>query len=75
VVVENLTLCQAPSLVPQTVKTIIRPKKSSFFGLVLETVFTDEFVKVATRSSSGSKMPRADWNILQHYEIPVPNND
>lgn len=51
---------------------ILRPKKKCFSGLALETVFADEFIEAATQSSTGSKMPRADWNVLQHYKIPVP---
>lgn len=54
---------------------ILRPKKKSFSGLVLEMVFADEFIEAATQSSTGSKMPRADWNVLQHYKIPVPDID
>jgi len=52
---------------------ILRPKKRFFYGLALETVFADEFVEAATQSSTGSKMPRADWNVLKHYKIPVPD--
>ena len=52
---------------------LLRPKKSEYFGLALETVFTEKFVNTATSSSTGSKMPRADWNVLQHYKIPVPD--
>lgn len=52
---------------------ILRPKNRCFYGLALETVFADEFVEAATQSSTGSKMPRADWNVLQHYKIPVPD--
>ena len=54
---------------------ILRPKKKLFSGLALETVFADEFVEAATQSSTGSKMPRADWNVLQYFKIPVPNMD
>jgi type I restriction enzyme, S subunit len=54
---------------------ILRPKKKSYLGLALETVFSDEFIESATQSSTGSKMPRADWSVLQHYKIPVPKTD
>ncbi len=53
---------------------ILRAKKRELLGFSLEVVFTDEFVKTATKSSTGSKMPRADWNVLQHYKIPVPSS-
>ena len=54
---------------------ILRPKKKIFSGLALESVFADEFVEAATQSSTGSKMPRADWNVLQNYKIPGPTMD
>lgn len=54
---------------------ILRPKKNNFFGVSLETVFTDKFVEIATQSSTGSKMPRADWNVLQNYKVPVPADE
>lgn len=54
---------------------IMRPKKRVFFGLVLETIFADEFVDAATQSSTGSKMPRADWSVLRHYKVPVSDTN
>jgi type I restriction enzyme S subunit len=52
---------------------IMRPKKSEVAGLVLETVFSDPFVTAATASSTGSKMPRADWNVMKRYGVALPN--
>jgi len=54
---------------------VLRPKNDCFFGLALETVFAKKFVAAATKSSTGSKMPRADWSVLQHYKVPVSNTD
>lgn len=54
---------------------ILRPRKESLFGFALETVFADEFVDAATKSSTGSKMPRADWGVLKNYKIPVPSTE
>lgn len=54
---------------------ILRPKKKIYFGLALQTVFADKFVEIATQSSTGSKMPRADWNVLQDYKFPIPKSD
>lgn len=51
---------------------VLRPKKKEFLGFALETVFTDSFVEVATLSSTGTKMPRANWEILKNYKIPSP---
>jgi type I restriction enzyme S subunit len=54
---------------------ILRPRRPVYFGLALETVFSNEFIEAATKSSTGSKMPRADWNVLTGYQIPVPGDD
>lgn len=54
---------------------IMRPKKPEVAGLVLETVFSEPFVAAATASSTGSKMPRADWNVMKRYGVAVPNQD
>ncbi len=54
---------------------VLRAKNKEYKGLILQTVFSDEFVDVATNSSTGSKMPRADWNILKDYFVINPNND
>jgi type I restriction enzyme S subunit len=54
---------------------ILRPKENIYFGLALQIVFTDKFIEIATQSSTGSKMPRADWNVLQDYKFPIPKSD
>jgi type I restriction enzyme S subunit len=51
---------------------ILRSKINSYKGFALQVVFTDEFVEIATNSSTGSKMPRANWSILKNYRIPFP---
>jgi type I restriction enzyme, S subunit len=54
---------------------ILRPKRKNYSGFALETVFADEFIDAATQSSTGSKMPRADWNVLRNYTVPGPTTD
>lgn len=54
---------------------VLRAKRANYFGLVLETVFSEKFIEAATQASTGSKMPRADWNVLQSYKVAMPNND
>ena len=51
---------------------VLRAKKNEYLGFSLEVVFTDEFVETATKSSTGSKMPRANWEVLRQYKIPIP---
>ena len=52
---------------------VMRPKQQDFAALTLETIFSDRFVETATASSTGSKMPRADWNVMRNYTIAVPD--
>ncbi len=51
---------------------IMRSNDPNYLGLVLQNVFSYEFVDLATNSSTGSKMPRADWNILKNYCLVAP---
>ncbi|ARV16635.1 restriction endonuclease subunit S [Polaribacter sp. SA4-12] len=50
---------------------VLRPKNKNYAGIALETVFTDIFIETATKSSTGTKMPRANWNILKDYALPI----
>ena len=52
---------------------VLRPRENSCQGFALQTVFSDDFVETATNSSTGSKMPRANWNILKNYKIAIPS--
>jgi type I restriction enzyme S subunit len=51
---------------------VIVPKKSEHFALVLTCVSSEPFVSHATQTSQGTKMPRANWNVLTKYPVPVP---
>jgi len=51
---------------------VIRPKKSEYFGLVLFCVSSEDFVNHATQTSQGTKMPRANWNVLVNYPVVIP---
>ncbi len=51
---------------------VIRPQKPGWAALVLACVSSEEFVAHATQTSQGTKMPRANWNILTAYPIPIP---
>lgn len=51
---------------------VIRPRAIDFFGLVLGCTSSVEFVEHATTTSQGTKMPRANWDILVKYQIPMP---
>jgi type I restriction enzyme, S subunit len=51
---------------------VIVPKKAEFFPLVLCCVSSDDFVAQATQTSQGTKMPRANWEVLTRYPVPLP---
>ena len=50
-----------------------RVKNTEDWPLVVCAASSDRFVAVASQTvREGSKMPRADWNVLQNYSIPKP---
>lgn len=50
-----------------------RVKKKEDWPLVLCVTSSDNFVSVASKTvREGSKMPRADWNVLEKYIVPKP---
>ena len=51
---------------------ILRCKDHKNQGLILQTVFSDAFVKKASIGSTGTKMPRADWRIMKNYFLALP---
>lgn len=59
--------------VASTDAIVIRPRTRSLFSLVLMTVSSDLFVAHATQSSHGSKMPRANWKVLERFPVLVPS--
>jgi len=51
---------------------VIRTLDPLTFGPVLCCVSSEEFVAHATQTSNGTKMPRANWNVLVKYPIAIP---
>lgn len=51
---------------------VIRPGAPEYFAVVLCCVSSDAFVAHATQTSQGTKMPRANWNVLTKYPILDP---
>ena len=52
---------------------VMRPRQDDFAALALENIFSDRFVEAATASSTGSKMPRADWSVMRNFSIAIPS--
>lgn len=53
---------------------VIVPRTSDMLALTLSVVNSDYFVAHATASSKGTKMPRADWEVLVNYPIIIPES-
>jgi len=51
---------------------VIVPKAPEYFSLVLTCVSSEEFVEHATQTSSGTKMPRANWKVLVENPVVLP---
>lgn len=51
---------------------VIVPTSASAFGPVVCCVSSDDFVRHATQTSQGTKMPRANWDVLVKYPLPIP---
>jgi len=51
---------------------VIVPRTDEYFALVLCCVSSDDFVNYATQTSQGTKMPRANWEVLVKYPIALP---
>ena len=51
---------------------VILPKKPEWLSVVMCCVSSKDFVSQATQTSQGTKMPRANWDVLTRYPIPLP---
>jgi len=58
-------LCSADTIV-------IRARQPEHYAIVVGCVSSDEFVAHATATSNGSKMPRANWSVLEEYPVVIP---
>lgn len=50
---------------------VLRPKSSSLFFYYL--IQTNRFYSISNLTS-GSKMPRSDWNMVSNYKFKIPSN-
>jgi type I restriction enzyme S subunit len=54
---------------------VLRPTDEHFHCFALLTVSSDWFVNVVSKTAKeGSKMPRADWNLMEQHQILVPSH-
>lgn len=51
---------------------VVRAKRHDLRAAVLACMSSDDFVAKATAASQGTKMPRANWDVMRGYPLPVP---
>jgi type I restriction enzyme S subunit len=51
---------------------VITPKTGDWFGFALGHFSSDEVVKHADASSTGTKMPRTNWEDLARFRVALP---
>lgn len=54
---------------------VMRPTGSDAAAVAACLASSDAFVAHAVQTSNGTKMPRANWNVLRKYEIRLPPTD
>ena len=52
---------------------VIVPRAEQHFAVVLGCVSSEDFVNYATKTSQGTKMPRANWDVLVQYHVVLPS--
>jgi len=51
---------------------VVRPRAPEWFGFVLGHVSSVELVNHTNAASTGTKMPRANWNDIARFEVALP---
>ena len=51
---------------------VVTPKKPAWFGFVLGHVSSVELVNHTNAASTGTKMPRTNWNDIARFEVALP---
>lgn len=54
---------------------VVVPKQSIWYGLVLFHISSVELVSHADATSTGTKMPRTNWDDIARFQIMLPPND
>jgi type I restriction enzyme S subunit len=54
---------------------VMCPNNELHHPLIAMVTFSDEFVAQAVQTSQGTKMPRANWDVLSEYFVAIPPKD
>jgi type I restriction enzyme S subunit len=58
-------LCSADTIV-------IRSRRPEHYAVVVACVSSDAFVAEASATANGAKMPRANWDVLEKFQVVIP---
>jgi type I restriction enzyme S subunit len=58
-------LCSADTIV-------IRSRRPEHYACVVACASSDAFVAEASATANGAKMPRANWDVLEKYQVMIP---
>ena len=53
---------------------VIRPKNSEFAAFTVMVTSSEDFVLQSVQTSQGTKMPRANWDVLIKYPVFLPDS-
>ena len=53
---------------------VLDSKEASWLEFLLFVVSSEDFIQYANQSSTGTRMPRADWNYMKKYSIIIPTS-
>jgi type I restriction enzyme S subunit len=54
---------------------VVRPTSTRFSAIALSVASSDAFVAHSVQTSNGTKMPRANWDVLAQYRVAVPETE
>jgi len=54
---------------------VLTPKSPEWLGFVLGHASSSEFIKYTDAASTGTKMPRTNWDDMSRYRLVIPNSD
>jgi len=54
---------------------VIVPKQPEWFGFCAEHFSSDAIIHHCDRASTGTKMPRTNWNDLARFEVAIPQRE
>ena len=52
---------------------VVTPKEDDWTAYVLACLSSEEFVDYTDKTSTGTKMPRTSWKIMEKYSINIPD--